>query len=285
MLIIEIHIIFENRKVYFKERGGEQLNMFDVEKMKKIYFDWIDKKIQFVPSKNQDYMTITTPFLDMYNDYIELVIAQGNTSKYIISDDGYTINELGLLDINLNRKSKRRDYFQSILINFGVKNQNNELVIEFDDLAQFPDAQNRLTQCMLQAFDLLQTSKNSVIKYFKEDVTNYFIDNNIPVGEDLSLLGKSGRNSKFDIVVGRTRKKPQQAIKVVNTPINSNIANPLFRIIDVRESQPKTEFSVIANNINSPVSSDFKSAFKNYNIPVYSWSEREQWLSKFKLAM
>jgi len=40
--------------------------MFDVEKMKKIYFDWIDKKIQFVPSKNQDYMTITTPFLDMY---------------------------------------------------------------------------------------------------------------------------------------------------------------------------------------------------------------------------
>ncbi|EST03428.1 hypothetical protein Lc367_1324 [Lactobacillus crispatus EM-LC1] len=84
---------------------------------------------------------------------------------------------------------------------------------------------------MLQAFDLLQTSKNSVIKYFKEDVTNYFIDNNIPVGEDLSLLGKSGRNSKFDIVVGRTRKKPQQAIKVVNTPINSNIANPLFRII------------------------------------------------------
>lgn len=86
-------------------------------------------------------------------------------------------------------------------------------------------------------------------------------------------------------MVGRTRKKPQQAIKVVNTPINSNIANPLFRIIDVRESQPKTEFSVIANNINSPVSSDFKSAFKNYNIPVYSWSEREQWLSKFKLAM
>ncbi|WP_315969558.1 DUF1829 domain-containing protein [Lactobacillus crispatus] len=55
--------------------------------------------------------------------------------------------------------------------------------------------------------------------------------------------------------------------------------------MDVRESQPKTEFSVIANNINSPVSSDFKSAFKNYNIPVYSWSEREQWLSKFKLAM
>ncbi|MES5141664.1 DUF1829 domain-containing protein [Lactobacillus crispatus] len=55
--------------------------------------------------------------------------------------------------------------------------------------------------------------------------------------------------------------------------INSNIANPLFRIIDVRESQPKTEFSVIANNINSPVSSDFKSAFKNYNIPVYSWSK------------
>lgn len=259
--------------------------MFDLEKMKKIYFDWIDKKIQFVPSKNQDYMTITTPFLDMYNDYIELVIAQGNTSKYIISDDGYTINELGLLDINLNRKSKRRDYFQSILINFGVKNQNNELVIEFDDLAQFPDAQNRLTQCMLQAFDLLQTSKNSVIKYFKEDVTNYFIDNNIPVGEDLSLLGKSGRNSKFDIVVGRTRKKPQQAIKVVNTPINSNIANPLFRIIDVRESQPKTEFSVIANNINVPVSSDFKSAFKNYNIPVYFWSERENWLSEFKFAM
>lgn len=66
---------------------------------------------------------------------------------------------------------------------------------------------------MLQAFDLLQTSKNSVIKYFKEDVTNYFIDNNIPVGEDLSLLGKSGRNSKFDIVVGRTRKNRNKLLR------------------------------------------------------------------------
>lgn len=130
--------------------------MLDVEKMKKIYFDWIDKKIQFTPSKNQDYIIITTPFLDMYNDYIELIIERGSTSKYIISDDGYTINELGLLDINLNKKSKRRDYFQSILTNFGVKTKSNELIIEFDDLVQFPDSQNRLTQCMLQILSLLQ---------------------------------------------------------------------------------------------------------------------------------
>lgn len=258
--------------------------MFDIEKMKKIYFDWMDRKIHFIPSKKNDYMTITTPFLDMYNDYIELVIFQTQDSRYAISDDGYTLDELELLDIDLQKKSKRKLYFESILRNFGVKNIDEELIIEFDDLNEFPEAQNRLVQCMLQVFDLLQTSKSSVIQYFKEDVTNYFIDNNIPVGEDLSLLGKSGRSSKFDLVIGRTRDRKQRAIKVVNTPITSNIANPLFRIIDVRESTPNTDFAVIANNINKPISSDFKSAFKNYNVPVYSWSDKENWLSEFKIA-
>lgn len=258
--------------------------MFDTEKMKDIYFKWIDQKIKFIPSKDNDFMTITTPFLDMYNDYIELVISQGKNSNYVISDDGYTINELGLLDINLKKKSKRKDYFQSILLNFGVQHIEDELLIEFDDLNEFPDAQNRLIQCMLQAFDLLQTSKNNAIQYFKTDVTNYFIDNNIPVGENFSLLGRSGRDSKFDLVIGRTRKKRQQAIKIVNNPNSSSIANPLFRIIDVRDTQPTTDFAVIANNVNTPISSDFKTAFKRYDVPVYSWSDRKKWLSAFKIA-
>lgn len=258
--------------------------MFDVEKMKKIYFEWIDKKIQFVPSKSNDYMTITTPFLDIYNDYIEVVISSGKNSNYEISDDGFTLDELGMLDVNLNKKSKRKEYFQSILLNFGVTNNDGELLIEFDDLSEFPDAQNRLVQCMLQVFDLLQTSKNSVIQYFKEDVTNYFIDNNIPVGEDLSLLGRSGRNSKFDIVIGRTKKRKQQAIKVVNTPTTQNIPSSLFRIIDVRDTQPNTNFSVIANNVNNPISGEFLQAFKQYGVPVYTWSNRKKWLSEFKVA-
>lgn len=65
--------------------------MFDVEKMKKIYFDWIDKKIQFTPSKTNNYITITTPFLDMYNDYIELIVFKGRDTQYVISDDGYIL--------------------------------------------------------------------------------------------------------------------------------------------------------------------------------------------------
>lgn len=259
--------------------------MFDVERMKKFYFEWIDRKIKFIPSEASDYITITTPFLDMYNDYIELIVFQDKDNQFVISDDGYTLNELGLLDVDLSKKSKRKEYFNSILLNFGVKDLNEELIIKFDSLNEFPEAQNRLTQCMLQVFDLLKTSKNNIIQYFKEDVSNYFVDNNIPVGEDFSLLGKSGRNSKFDIVIGRTKERQQQAIKVVNTPTTANITNPLFRIIDVRENQPNTKFAVIANNIDHSISGDFKSAFQNYNVPVYAWSDRDKWVSEFKIAI
>lgn len=59
--------------------------MFDVEEMKKIYFEWLDQKIEFIPSKEKDYMTITTPFLDMYNDYIEVVITKNENSNYVIN--------------------------------------------------------------------------------------------------------------------------------------------------------------------------------------------------------
>ena len=52
-------------------------------------------------------------------------------------------------------------------------------------------------------------------------------------------------------------------------------------IIDVRETRPETDFYIIANDSSITLSDRFINAFKNYDVPVLRWTERNKWLKEF----
>ncbi|MDY0396820.1 DUF1828 domain-containing protein [Virgibacillus halophilus] len=114
-------------------------------------------------------------FVDLHHDYISLFFTKtGNGFK--ISDDGFIMDELSSLNVDIKGSKKRKHFFASTLKIFGVNYDENtsELYLNFNTINQYPEMQQRLIQCMLRVSDMLLTSRNKVISFFTEDISNFF---------------------------------------------------------------------------------------------------------------
>jgi len=63
------------------------------------------------------YVEITTPFLDRHNDHIQLYVKKEN-GLFILSDDGYTINDLIISGCDIDTE-KRKQLLTQTLNGFG----------------------------------------------------------------------------------------------------------------------------------------------------------------------
>jgi len=252
--------------------------------LQQAYLNWATQKQTF--ERQSNFTTIQTPFVDMYHDTIELFIEQ-KAGQYILSDDGYTLDELDTLDLQLstNRAStKRQLFFNQICLNFGIQVFQKELQIRFANLDDLPQKQFQLIQGMLQIMDMLQTSRDRVTDYFLEDIRNYFFNEKLTFIEDMSFQGKTGNMVNFNYIFGKTSPATKsKAIKAVNRPEAAAYESPLMGIIDVRDSRPDTDFYILANDTDK-LSDKFVSAFTNYSVPVLQWSQRDNWIKDFKTS-
>ncbi|EOT40556.1 DUF1828 domain-containing protein [Enterococcus columbae] len=249
--------------------------------LQKIYYEWMTQKIKFTAKEN--IVIINTPFVDNLNDNIQLVVEKIE-NDYIISDDGYTLDELELTNPSIIKFGKRKHWFNQILFNFGVKlnEETRELYIRFHDLNDFPLIQTRLIQCTIQVADLFYTTRDKVINLFSEEVANFFLEMDLPITQNILFRGKSGADVHFDVAIGKTKYRNQCAIKIVNNPISNAYKLPLLSIIDTKALRTDTDFLVIANDENK-LSDKFKAVFKNYEIPILLWSNRRNWIEHFKM--
>lgn len=249
----------------------------NLENLQESYTKWATKKIKF--TNLEDSIKIITPFVDLYNDAITLYLSQ-NGNKFTIDDDGYTLSELDILGINFNKKGRRKQFLENTLNNFGISLNEDILSIHTEDELDIPNIQMRLTQAIITINDMLMTSHSNVSSIFIEDVTNYFLDKEIPISENRMILGRAGRLNSFEIEIGRTRKHKGSLFKVVNNPTSSQFTSPLFSIMDTKDNEPNSEFFVIANDSND-ISPKFTTAFNRYGIDVLPWSDRKKWIEKF----
>ena len=73
-------------------------------KVKEDYIKWLEKEITVVKKENE-YLEINAPFLDRYNDYLQ-VYAKIEKNEILLTDDSYIINNL----INLYNKKNKSIY-------------------------------------------------------------------------------------------------------------------------------------------------------------------------------
>ena len=106
---------------------------------------FIDKQTDWIKNNSfnrkfankKEVLEITTPFLDIHNDYIQLYIISKN-NKIIISDDGFTYADLIMSGIIINSLYTKQ-ILENILQNYGViLGKNNELFItaQFNNLIE-----------------------------------------------------------------------------------------------------------------------------------------------------
>lgn len=258
--------------------------MLSAEQLSNEYFEWATKNIDFSLDSSKNWVLIKTPFVDMYNDQIEIFVEQKN-DYYIVSDDGYTLDELDTLGFDFRSSTKRKKIFDSILLNFGVTVKNSELIITIQNIKEFPSAQNRLIQCMIQTFDLLQTTREKVANFFLDDISNFFLEKELPFSTNLSITGKTGNPANFEFILGKTKNAPERALKTVNRPTPTAYQEPLMKIVDVRDYKPQMKFYILANDTDISLSDSFINSFVNYNIEILKWSQKDQWVNRLKVGI
>ncbi|MCA0970831.1 DUF1829 domain-containing protein [Halobacillus litoralis] len=251
--------------------------------MQKEYVKWANQSIEWVEEK--DFIEITTPFVDMHHDVISLFVSKENGS-FRISDDGYIVDELEDLGVDLASSQRRKEYFTMLTKTFGVKfhSKTKELYIDFDELSEYPAMQQRLVQCLIKASDMLLSTRNQVLNFFTEDISAFFEEAEIPYENQVSYMGRSGNHVNFDFVVPKFKKQTPKLIKAVNNPTSEQYKEPLLSFIDVQTTKSDYGFYVLANDLNVNVSDKFKTSLENYNIHVLPWSEKEEWIQKLKTS-
>lgn len=126
---------------------------------------------------------------------------------FLVSDDGYIINNLIDTGMNISKKSSRRKTIEQICLLSGIiLSDNNEMTVLSSE-EDLPSKVHQLAMTMLQIDDMYLTNTVRTTSYFLEDVTNFFIKNEIFFSDNVSFVGKSGFTQKFDLCFQSAKDK------------------------------------------------------------------------------
>lgn len=240
------------------------------------YYDWLREKTVIQKGETTDWFLINTPFLGAFNDTIE-IYAQKKLNKIILSDNGETITNLELQGLHIQGSKRRRYILDTILLNYGVKFSNDELMIEAD-FENFSQSKHNLLSAIIEINDLYVLSKNNVSSIFKEDVRTYLDNQDIIYTPDFISKGVTGLEFNFDFQIAQKNK--EIVIKSFNTINKSNLPTFLFSWEDikpVREKITKKEVTAIAiiNDVDKEIKNEFIDALKSKNANFILWSEKD----------
>lgn len=125
-----------------------------INQLNSLFDHWNKQNLTFKSYK--DFIEITTPFVDMNHDLIQLYFTdKSDNVPFKLTDDGYIVNELKMLGIDVKNTKKRKSFFEVTLRSFGINYDGNssELFVTFDSLKDYPQKQHNLIQCIIKITD------------------------------------------------------------------------------------------------------------------------------------
>ncbi|TQD36252.1 DUF1829 domain-containing protein [Haloflavibacter putidus] len=240
------------------------------------YYNWLREKTYIQQDTNTNWFLINTPFLGAFNDSIE-IYAQKKGSYLILSDNGETMANLELQGLNIQGSKKRRNILDTILLNYGIRNNSDELIIE-SNIEKFSQAKHNFLSAIIEINDLYILSKHNVASIFKEDVRSYLDSKRIIYTPDFISKGSTGLEFNFDFQIAKL--KSEIVIKSFNTINKSNLPTFLFAWDDIKPvrekiTQKNVKAVAIINDTDKEIKSEYLDALKSKNADYILWSERE----------
>ncbi len=244
----------------------------EIQKLLDQYLAWLKDKTTLRQVK--DWIEITTPYLDRHNDYMQIYVKREN-SGFIITDDGYTIEDLRLSGCELESK-KRKDLLNLKLNGFGVKLAGDELVVHASP-DNFALRKHNLVQAMLAVNDLFYLAVPMVASLFLEDVTSWLDLSDIRYTPKVKFTGKSGYDHLFNFVIPSSKKQPERILQAINRPSRETAQAVAFAWIDTKEVRPMNSraYAFLNDSDHAPTVSVLD-ALKNYDVHPVLWSKREE---------
>ena len=188
----------------------------DIDTLLQSYTTWLGEQIK--TRTIGEYQEITTPFFDRHNDCIQLYLKKLTEQEYLLSDGGYTIQDLESCGCRLDTE-KRQELLNETLAGLGVSLSED-------------------------------TSKQNVGQMFTEDVKHWLTKHNIRYSTKISLVGKSGMAHSFELVIPPSPDEttPERLIQTYNNLTLQQIEALAFRWNDVRQIRPSKLYVITSSS-------------------------------------
>lgn len=249
----------------------------NIQQMINSYAEWIKSEISV--EKYGEYYELTTPYLDRFNDYLQIYVKQDEDGTITMSDDGYIIGNLISSGVSFSNSPKRKEMLQKIARKYSVTFNDEEIMITANE-GNFPIKKHLLIQAMIDVDDMFVLAQDNVKDFFAEDVATYFDAHNIMYSRDLSLIGKTGTAHTYDFFIQRTKNRNEIFCKTINNLKESSRNLTIFNWIDAKGiRQTESDLWVIINDENRLKKEDTQ-AFEQYGILAMPYSKRNEYVQR-----
>lgn len=250
--------------------------MNQIEQLVNDYYRFLREKTIVSQIQGSEWVEISTPFTDVYNDTID-IYAKKQNGDILLSDDGQTLRNLELSGVEISRSPKRKFLLESILLNYGVSLQNDELITKANE-QNFPQKKHNLISAIAEANDLYVLAKHTVASIFREDVKTYLDEQeNIIYTPYFISKGSVGLEFTFDFQIAY--RQTEILIKAFNSINKFNLPHFLFTWDDVKQvrekqTQKQIQGLAIINDEKREVKPEYLEALQNKGAQYILWSQR-----------
>jgi hypothetical protein len=236
------------------------------------YAQWLrDKSV--LREVSDEYVQITTPYLDRHNDYTQIYVRRDN-GGFILTDGGETIQDLRASGCDLET-TKRRDLLGAALNGLGIQRDGDALLVKASP-QNFPLRKHNLVQAILAVNDLFYLAVPVVASLFLEDVTAWLELHDIRFTPNVKFTGRTGYDHTFDFVIPASRRAPERLIRAVNRPSRDLAEALAFSWVDTKEVRPAaSRFYAFLNDEGRVPSATITDALRNYEIEPVLWTRRD----------
>ena len=244
----------------------------EIQRLLDQYLAWLKDKTTLRQAPN-DWVEITTPYLDRHNDYLQ-IYARRRDGAFILTDDGYVMEDLVQSGCKLD-SPKRQDLLRMTLAGFGVANDNGVLEVRASP-HNFALRKHNLIQAMLAVNDLFYLAVPLVASLFYEDVVAWLDANEIRYTPNVKFTGKSGYDHLFDFVIPKSRRQPERILQTITRPSRDTAETVAFKWIDTKDVRsPDSRAYAFLNDQEQKVPQGVVDALYNYDVTPVLWSGRE----------
>lgn len=222
---------------------------------------------------NEEWIEITSPYLDRHNDYIQIYVKRQN-GGYLLTDDSHTIQDLQQSGCILD-SPKRQSLLNMTLNGFGVQFNQGALEIHASE-DNFALRKHNLLQSILAINDLFYLAVPMVASLFYEDVVTWLDVHQIRYTPRIKFTGKSGFDHLFDFVIPKSEMRPERILQAINKPSRDTAQSLAFSWLDTKEVRsPESRAFAVLNDSEHDVTSSILDALRSYEVAPILWSKRE----------
>ena len=252
--------------------------MFEINQLISEYSLWLKSKISV--AKYGETYELTTPFLDRYNDFLQIYVTPNKDGELILTDGGYIIDNLQASGVTLKQGSKKLNRINQIAKIFGLNIDNNYCITVVSKESQFPQKKHAMGQAMLAIDELYETEPKAEKDFFVEDVKAYFDSNSIYYSDGVAFEGKSGSTATYDLLFQRNKNHPERLCNIVSRMTESSRNMMIFNWLDIAPVRKSDSMLiVIMNDISHEIEQKNITAMESYNITPALFSEPEKLLA------